>query len=254
MKAISNVSMILIKIFVVNLMTLSVFTACGKPANSDVPVSIHAVNYSDQEFEYFLQDPARESNSGGGESITRFAAGGIMCCYSLPKTWHPGLKVKIHYEVYFPSKKGEEIRILTESSLIDIPQYKEPHELWVVRDVQGEISIVLSNFQPDHPNWPGKVKGWPVPSLAYRRERWNLYMDHELAGLRSFEKNQKALNENPEKEAREAWPYRIQYYPDVKEKFSGPNDPKFLIYLKEDYKISVERSKELVRQLEVSKP
>jgi hypothetical protein len=35
-------------------------------------------------------------------------------------------------------------------------------ELWVLRGADGSMSVVSSDFQPDHPNWPGRVKDWPV--------------------------------------------------------------------------------------------
>lgn len=240
--------------FVASLLVLPILSACGRTKNTDVPVSIHAVNYSNQEFEYYLQDPENKSNIGGGESINRYAAGGTMCCYTLPKMWRAGMKVKIDYDLYFPKQKDGNIRKSTESKLIDIPQYVEPQELWVVRDIGGAMSIVLSNFQPDHPSWPGKVKGWPIPSLDYQRERWSLDMEHELGGVKLFQEILNDINENPEAEAKRAWPDEIKYHPELRGQFTGPEDPKFLFYLKKDYERALERSRTLVRQLEESKP
>lgn len=238
------------KIAMIGVLAMPMLSACG---SADIPVSIHAVNYSNQEFVYFLEDSADKSNTGGGEAISRFAAGGTMCCYSLPKEWRPGLKVKVDYDVYVPNPGGE-IPKTSNSRVIELPRYAKPPELWLVRDVQGEMSIVLSDFQPDHPQWPGKVKGWPVPSLEYRRERWGVYMHYELSGLKLFEKLNQELKDDPAKVANKAWPNDNQYNPDVKGKFSGPTDPNYLNYLKKDYARALTRAHSLVRDLEESKP
>ncbi|RYF41926.1 MAG: DUF3304 domain-containing protein, partial [Cytophagaceae bacterium] len=88
-------------------------------AGTDAAVAIHAVNYSNQEFEYVLQDPAVPENSAGGEGIGRFAAGGTMCCYSLPKKWRPGLQTKINYTYYLPEDAQGNAPAVRKSALVD---------------------------------------------------------------------------------------------------------------------------------------
>jgi len=242
------------RVLIASVLLALTLSACGRPGSPDVPVSVHAVNYSDEEFEYTLEDPADQSNRGGGEAIGRFAAGGTMCCYSLPKKWRPGMKVKLNFELYFHNPSGGDARKTRNTEVVDIPQYANPEELWLVRAADGEMSIVLSNVQPDHPKWPGLVKGWPIPSVAYQRERWNLYMQHELSGLKLFEELQKELIKNPQKSAKEAWPNEIKYNSGVVSKFSGPDDPGFLVYMKNDCERALKRSRELIKQLEESKP
>ena len=61
------------RILIAGLLLLPILSACGRPGgavSSDVPVSVHAVNYSDEEFRYTLKDPQNQLNSGGGEAIT----------------------------------------------------------------------------------------------------------------------------------------------------------------------------------------
>ncbi|MFL6676562.1 MAG: DUF3304 domain-containing protein [Massilia sp.] len=43
-----------------------------------------------------MVDPAKPDSSGGGELSDPFAAGGTTCCFSLPKKWRPGIKVRLH--------------------------------------------------------------------------------------------------------------------------------------------------------------
>ncbi|WP_217430684.1 hypothetical protein, partial [Duganella vulcania] len=44
---------------------------------------------------------------------------------------------------------------------IAVPPYApgKMGELWVVRGTDGKFSIILSGYQPDHKDWPGRIKG-----------------------------------------------------------------------------------------------
>ena len=96
MKPLNRFKVAVIKTLAAGLLLMPVYSAS---ATDDVAVSIHAVNYSNQEFEYSIHDPKDKLNQGGGESISRFGAGGSMCCYSLPRKWRPDLKVKIDFKL-----------------------------------------------------------------------------------------------------------------------------------------------------------
>jgi len=48
---------------------LFVLPAIGLCGNGTVPVSIHGVNYSGDDFSYIVEDSLDSSNKGGGESI-----------------------------------------------------------------------------------------------------------------------------------------------------------------------------------------
>src|SRR4051812_32294869 len=74
---------------------LFVLPPIGLCEDGTVPVSIHAVNYSGDNFSYILADPSDGTNKGGGETVGPYEAGGIMCCYSLPRTWHPGIQIRV---------------------------------------------------------------------------------------------------------------------------------------------------------------
>jgi len=53
----------------------------------------------------------------------------------------------------------------------------KPGELWVVRQADGSFGVVSSDYQPDHAKWPGAVKGWPVPTLEYKRKSFDVYIN-----------------------------------------------------------------------------
>lgn len=245
------------KVLIAGCLLLPILSACGRPgrsASADVPVSIHAVNYSDEEFEYFLADPLNESNRGGGEGIGRYAAGGTMCCYSLPKNWHAGLTVKLDYKLYFPNPSGGNIQTSKEAAVIDIPQYVNPEEVWVVRDAKGGMSIVLSNFQPDHSQWPGKVKGWPVPSLAYHRERADIYITNARGAVEAIQELSDDMEKAPAKTAKEMWEFSEKYDREAILGYTGYEDKRYQDFLIKDFRESLARSKDTLKDLEAARP
>lgn len=231
---------------------MPVLAACNN--TSETSVSVHGVNYSDQEFTYVLQDPLHPPNQAGGETIGRYEAGGIMCCFTLPEKWLPGIKINIEYTYYLPEKPNGSLPEIRKSVMVEVPHYDKPQELWVLRHADGSMGIVSSIYQPDHPKWPGKIKGWPVPSLEYRRERWGLYMKHEQDALENSEMMLSNLLSNPAKETKEAWDFEIVRDSDLKSKFSGFNDPKYLSYLKKKYEDSLVRNRGLVKEMKENKP
>lgn len=211
------------------------FTAgCEKPT---VDVNIHGVNYSDRPFTYFVSEIGKPEAGGGGEIIDSFGAGGITCCVALPRKWQPGLKVHVRTRHWLPERPDGKLPEVVEERVVDVPEYAgdAPGEIWVLRGEDGKISIVSSDYQPDHPKWPGKVKGWPVPSLEYRRERWEIYRKYEEDGVLLYESLIKELDGKPQERASDAWAHDSQYdKPSLKE-FSGPQDPRYVSSLRQRY-------------------
>lgn len=251
MKTMNRFKAALMKTLAAGLLLMPVFSAS---ATDDVAVSIHAVNYSDQEFEYTVHDTKDKSNNGGGESIGRFGAGGTMCCYSLPRKWRPDLKVKIDFNVYLPRLPDGTFPKTSSSALADIPQYGQPQELWVVRDVDGKMTVVISNFEPDHPKWSGKVKGWPVPSLAYRRERFDLHITNAKGTVKAIEELSDGMRNMPEKTAKEAWEFAETYDRNSIKGYSGYRDKRYQGSLSKSYKDSLLGAKKMLSDLERGRP
>ncbi|MES3025718.1 MAG: DUF3304 domain-containing protein [Pseudomonadota bacterium] len=231
--------------------------ACGKlDASQSISVNIHGVNYSAEEFRYFISDPNNVKNQGGGESIEPFNAGGTTCCYALPKKWRPGMKIKVHSTYSLAEQADGTSPEVTKTYIVDVPQYVDGKagELWVIRAKEGAMSVVSSDYPPNHLKWPGSIKGWPVPSLAYQRERWELYRKHEAGGVALYLSLLEELHTNPEKHARKAWDSTLEYEPEVLKGFSGPNDQLYLEWLKKDYEASLVRSNKLLEKVMKEKP
>jgi hypothetical protein len=236
------------------LLTALVLSACEKPT---VDVSLHGVNYSAETFSYYVRDPAAPDKSGGGgELIDAFAAGGTTCCATLPRSWRPGIKVQVNTTHWLKKRPDEDLPEVKETYLVDVPPYVDgkPGELWVLRASNGGISVVSSDFQPDHPKWPGKVKGWPVPSLEYRRERWELIKKHEEGGVRDAISLLEQLERDPRGEAREAWEHAKRYQPLTIKGFSGPEDRMYVVHLRKEYEEALEYSRKRVKEVMEARP
>ncbi len=225
--------------------------ACN--GKKDVSASVHGVNYSDQEFTYVMQDPFHLSNQTGGETIRRYEAGG--CRFTLPEKWRPGIKSNIEYTYYLPKKPDGSLPEIRKSTVVEMPRYDKPDELWVLRNADGSMGIASSIYQPDHPKWPGKIKGWPVPSLAYRRERWGVYMKHELDTLEASETMLNNLLSEKIKEMQEDLEFEMaRNDAGLALKFKGWDDPEYFQYLKKNYKNSLVRNSGIVKSLSEAEP
>jgi hypothetical protein len=228
---------LLLSILPILLTACAVLTPSMATSSNGVSVSLHGVNYTGESFQYVVGDPKDPSNSGGGEHISPFSAGGTMCCYQLPKRWAPGIQVQVQATYWTengPEKKLEEI---TQVHMVELPRFpdREVGALWVLRTKEGAIELVFSNVQPDHPDWPGRVKGWPEPSLEYRRERWELYRHSAQGDVDNYRHLLSDLQTKSKKDLRESWELHKKYNREEVSGFSGPEDPAYSVYLKKRY-------------------
>jgi hypothetical protein len=234
-------------------LSASVLAGCEHPT---VNVSVHGINYSGATFSYYVTDPTKPDSSGGGELIDPFAAGGTTCCFSLPKKWRPGIKVQVRTTHWLPKRPDGSLPEVKEENIVEVPPYVDgnPGELWVLRAVDGNLSVISSDFQPDHRKWPGKLKGWPVPSLEYRRERWDLMRNHEQQGIELYLSLLAQLEQDPQHRAEEEWEFSKKDNPAAIGSFSGPDDPRYLLSLKGEYEEGLRRSRKLLMEIEEAKP
>jgi hypothetical protein len=247
---------LLLSILPILLTACAVLTPSMATSSNGVSVSLHGVNYTGESFQYVVGDPKDPSNSGGGEHISPFSAGGTMCCYQLPKRWAPGIQVQVqatHWTKKGPEKKLEEI---TQIHMVELPRFpdREVGALWVLRTKEGAIELVFSNVQPDHPDWPGRVKGWPEPSLEYRRERWELYRYSAQVSVDNYQNLLSELQSKPQNRVREAWNFEKQQRNPEISIFSGSDDPAFAAHLKKKYVEGLKLSKLRLEKVLEAKP
>jgi hypothetical protein len=240
-------------VFGICFFSLTMLSACAK---STVPVSLHGVNYGAETFSYVIVDPENPKNTGGGGLIEPYAAGGTMCCIDLPRKWHAGIKLTIESTHWQETLKDESLHEVNGTHSVEVPQYADgrPGELWVLRAADGAISLVSSDFQPDHPMWPGKVKGWPVPSLTYQREQWDKYIDHQMSFVRALERLADKLRTSPDSAAEEGWAHALQYHRNSLAGYDGPTDTRYREALKRDYETELQQTWAEVKRLQKGRP
>jgi hypothetical protein len=222
-----------------------------------IPVSIHGVNYTAEPFQYVISDPETSANSAGGEHVEPFSAGGIMCCYYLPEQWKPGLKARVDVIYWTKDSNNKNLHANKMSQLVDVPTYRlaNENELWILRTPENGVELVLSDVQPNHRDWPGNIKGWPVASLTYRRERWEIYRKIAEGNVRMFRELLNELNDNPGKSASESWGVDKKYRRDIDlAEFSGPEDPKYRAYLKKRYESGIVKAENELKVIIGQKP
>ena len=151
------------------LLAVLMFAACGpgdgrggvaKATSGSASVMVDSVNYMHERgVQYTLYDLANTPPAAiGGSIVVMLASGGEKgCCLSLPKTWRPGIKVRLDWqesdrERTYPEKYSREL---------EIPRYSAPADLYVVLFPPHEVELVVSQAEPGHPDWRGSIKMSP---------------------------------------------------------------------------------------------
>ncbi|WP_035821301.1 DUF3304 domain-containing protein [Janthinobacterium sp. RA13] len=144
--------------------------------------SIQALNYSSREVDYIaVENPGNTNSGGGGDSIRPYGQGGSICCFTVPEKWHADLKVVVVYQLSPDPTFHRET--------VSVPQYPDGKagDIWLIVYEDGSVGAVVSLYGPSRPEWPGKIKGYPVPTKEYRDERRKEKIKREKAVLHSME-------------------------------------------------------------------
>lgn len=221
-----------------------------------VEVNLHGVNYSENAFRFYVINFKNPSLDDGGELIDPFSAGGISCCATLPKEWRPGTKLAvrtIHWLKERPDGTRPEIR---EVHQVELPRYEsgKTSELWILRAPDGKVSAVASELQPNHPNWPGHIRGWPRASIEHRREKWTISKRHEEDGVNAATELLEELERAPSIAARKIWETEKEYDPRSVVGYSGPGDPRYLLAVKKRIRVGLNESKQRLRKIIEARP
>ncbi len=231
--------------------------AVSAKGNESMMVSVKGVNYSGDVVVFSVDDPLAPKNATGGDRASSYSGAGVQCCIELPKVWHPGIQLVIDAIVYPVDETDfkREIPRYMKKFTVEVPQYPadQPTELWVIRTPSGEMNLVASNVDPSHEAWPGAIKGWPEPSLAFKRRYW----DNKVRETREDIARTKALLDEglSKPESRQgAWDVRKQNRPKDVAQFSGPNDPAFIEYITKRRKETLAHLESMLQHLMESKP
>jgi len=224
-------------------------TGCARTSGTEA-VSVTAINYTDQELNGFLfEQPDDENKVAGGVPVRPFEGAGMMCCFSVPAKWRPAIKVKLTYDWW----QGDDKPRKYETKEIELPPYPDGQAgmLWALFYSDGSVQVVSSNYAPGHAKWPGKIKGGPVPTLEYRRKMWQLDYDQAKDTASLFFR----MATNPtEQDLRKSWDSRNRDDPRSTHVFNGPDDPKFIAWVKQDFLNVYQEQAVVLKNLEARKP
>ena len=139
-------------------------------ADANSSVMSDSVNYMHERgVKYTLYDLSTTPPTAiGGSIVDMLGTGGEKgCCISLPKTWRPGIKLRLVWDEAdrqqtYPEKYTRDF---------EVPKYDEPADLYVVFYPKNEVEIVVSKGEPGHPDWKGRVKETPWESCLAHYER-----------------------------------------------------------------------------------
>lgn len=149
-----------------HLKRLVLLTAMSSLAASaaNLPVRVHVVNHTGQEYRYALQDATGKPVALDRELFGGYRADDSACCYALPATWQPGIKLKLIASAVHPMELANTTLPAQVSSVAEIARYpgRQASDLWLIHDSGGALQLVASDVAPDDAQWPGKVKGWPT--------------------------------------------------------------------------------------------
>ena len=179
---------------------ISLTAACSIGLTDTVPASVSGVNYSGNDIHYSLFDPDDPKQSTqAGEDLGPFAAGGVMCCYPVPNNWKPGVKVGVAVRTF----DNKALKYLPEKTfVVELPPYDasgKAGDVWFINYPDDTVGVVSTMYRPNSELWPGKIKGWPKPSIEYQREQWELLMGLAKESLAASEEYLKQMTQDPKK-------------------------------------------------------
>jgi hypothetical protein len=172
---------------VIGIALITTLAACAtstEKKDDHYGASIHALNYSAREVAYIaVEHPGHPEGGGGGDSLNPYGSGGDICCFSVPAKWSPDFKVVVVYQFY-PEKTYRQ-------SVVGVPPYPngKAGDIWLVVHPDESVEAVVSDFGPSLVEWPGSIKGYPVPSREYRIKLWKEKIEREKADKAAFEKD-----------------------------------------------------------------
>lgn len=162
-------------------------TACAsaeKAKDDTVGVGIKSLNYSGKEVAYIaVEKPDEQNGGGGGDALNPYSGGGsTICCFSIPKKWTPDLKVVIEYQFYPETGYRKQ--------LVSVAPYAagKPGDIWLIVHPDEGVEAVVSDFGPTRDEWPGKIRGYPVPSREYQLKKWEEKLARDKAVLAGMKK------------------------------------------------------------------
>jgi hypothetical protein len=211
-----------------------------------VSASVRALNYTGREIWMIgVEDPGKRGGGAGDEALNPYSGGGMMCCFSVPEKWDPEFRLVVTYSFY-PEMKEKRVTL-------SLPPYPEERvgSLWLLVYEDESAEAIVSEYDPDHPQWPGKVKGRPKPSREYLLKLWQREVDSAKSTVALFEKS---LIDTTDVAYQRQWDHDLQYSKKNIKSFTGPDDPAYRAMLKDSDEKALALAKKYLENVLRNKP
>ena len=241
--------------------------------------SVTIINYTDTTFASVrVVDPNRVDNHSPAQEAVAYSAGGQVCCYQLPRTWHHGLQVDVETEAEraYPAPKAysgpkafsepeayptrhtrpSRARTAVSTARIRVPRYLpgQAQMIWVQILPNNQYRVIATDRTPNQPDFPSDVKGWPVPSAAFRHTLWEKDVAETQQKLARATRGLQALHRISESERKAYWAVWSEQQEVESKHFSGYNDPRFLAFLHDVFCENKAYAQERLKQLSTFEP
>lgn len=140
----------------VRILGLALIALCGSGAcaqvspetehrspNETFTAGIGIVNHTDR---YIYATAVNGAFGGHGHKLNAGIAN--FCCVTLPERWHPGLTVKVDWDMPEGSKH------IYKSKIVDVEKYDEPGELYLHFFPDDTVRVVVTMWVGASPNHP----------------------------------------------------------------------------------------------------
>lgn len=232
-------------------------SACAGIGGKPLGASMTAVNYTGQGYDWVaVAQPQTPEQAEAADMVRPYGGSGIMCCVNLPAKWRPGMQLVVQTKDETKAKTSAEWsreHIPLRLRFVEVPPYAESDvgTVWVQLLPDDKIALVVSRYDPSNANWPGVIKGWPKPSIEYRRKQWQVVVKE---GEDAVDLYKKLLARIDVENLQEAWSLDSKYNADDVAIFNGPSDLNCRNYLKEQYEKSLREAEVYLEYLKSRRP
>jgi len=119
-----------------------------KVVDDSATAQVGIVNHTEN-FIYSASLSGDEVPGGGGAGMSAWGAGGAeVCCTSIPRVWHPGIKVLVRWNM----PKG--VVDVRKEKMVEVEKYDEPGSIYLHFFPNDEVRVVVSNaagYSRKHP-------------------------------------------------------------------------------------------------------
>ena len=95
-------------------------------------------------------------DGAGGGAMSAWGAGNAnICCASIPRVWHPGIKVKVRWNMPIG------VQDVIKEKIVELEKYDRPGDIYMNFFPNDEIRVVVSRNAPGAPDYPIRHAGKP---------------------------------------------------------------------------------------------